>query len=94
VSPKTISGSNPLAPDNTGTQDDILYVIVEPGTGANLTTPGNVDIELPTEVTLFDNDGSEILQSVTIEGLPDDYALEFGAFDPFAGSGISTEPGA
>jgi len=45
-------------------------------------------------VTLFDNDGSEILESVTIEGLPDDYTLEFGAFDPFAGSGISSEAGA
>ena len=45
-------------------------------------------------MTLFDNDGSEILQSVTIEGLPDDYTLEFGAFDPFAGSGINTDPGA
>ena len=67
-------------------------MIVEPGTGQNLTTAGNVDIELPTKVTLFDNDGSEILQSVTIEGLPDDYTLEFGAFDPFAGSEINTDP--
>src|SRR3954454_14403784 len=66
VSPKTDPSSSPLAPDNTGSQDDILNVSAEPGTGHNLTTAGNVDIELPTKVTLFDNDGSEILQSVTV----------------------------
>lgn len=66
IEPKAGFVGSDLVPVNTGTQDDILYQIFEPGAGGPLEVVEGETITLPTTITLFDADGSEQLQRVSV----------------------------
>src|SRR5262249_3617549 len=52
------------------------------GTGQPITATQGDDIELPTTVSLFDDDGSEVLDAIVIQGLNDfGLTLDIGHYD-------------
>jgi VCBS repeat-containing protein len=66
-----------LQPFSTGIQNDLYLRVYDPGIG---TVAGTSDqpLALPTTVALGDQDGSEVLHQIRIEGLPSGFLVSDG----------------
>jgi Ca2+-binding RTX toxin-like protein len=80
--------------DSFYADDDILYNMMEPGTGAPYVTDVGEDITLPTRILRFDTSGDgpfesvEVFDRIVVKDVPVGYSLQHGEFDALSRSWV------